>query len=105
MRRHIIPFLMLICGMTNAQTVLTGHVVDTTDSPLPDIKVLAYKTNSHIIVAYTATDINGAYTLNVSTEADSLDLAVNSIFFERKKKPLPTAARPSISSCAKKCSN
>ena len=82
---HIVLFLLL-GNVLSAQTVLTGTVKDTEGEPLPNIKVLAYKAGSRIIVAYAGTDDNGRYSLTVTVEADSLDLATSSLFFEKQTK-------------------
>ena len=80
---HII-LLLLFCQILPAQTVLTGHVKDTEGEPLPNIKVLVYKAGSRIIVAYTGTENDGKYSLTVNAEADSLDVATSSLFFEKQ---------------------
>lgn len=82
---HII-LLILFCQILPAQTVLTGHVKDTEGELLPNIKVLAYKAGSRIIVAYTGTENDGKYSLTVNAEADSLDVATSSLFFEKQTK-------------------
>lgn len=82
---HII-LLILFCQILPAQTVLTGHVKDTEGEPLPNIKVLAYKAGSRIIVAYTGTENDGKYSLTVNAETDSLDVSTSSLFFEKQTK-------------------
>ena len=82
---HIILFL-LIGGTLSAQTVLNGSVKDIEGEPLPNIQVLAYKAGSRIIVAYAGTDNDGRYSLSVTAESDSLDVATSSLFFEKQSK-------------------
>ena len=82
---HII-LLLLLCRLLPAQTVLTGHVKDTGGEPLPNINVLVYKIDSPIIVAHAVSDNGGHYSLSVNTEADSLDVAASSLFFEKQTK-------------------
>lgn len=82
---HIILFLLL-GNVLSAQTVLTGTVKDTEGETLPNIKVLAYKAGSRVIVAYAGTDNDGRYNLSVNAEADSLDVATSSLFFEKQTK-------------------
>ena len=82
---HIVLFLLL-GNVLSAQTVLTGTVKDTEGETLPNIKVLAYKAGSRVIVAYAGTDDNGRYSLSVTAEADSLDLATSSLFFEKQTR-------------------
>ena len=82
---HIVLFL-LFGGTLSAQTVLNGSVKDTEGEPLPNIKVLAYKAGSRIIVAYAGTDNEGRYSLSVTAETDSLDVATSSLFFEKQTK-------------------
>ena len=81
-----IALLLLFGPVLSAQTVLTGLVKDTEGEPLPNIKVLAYKAGSRIIVAYAGTDNDGKYNLTVNAEADSLDVATSSLFFEKQTK-------------------
>lgn len=82
---HIALFLLLGNAMS-AQTVLTGTVKDTEGETLPNIKVLAYKAGSRVIVAYAGTDNDGRYSLTVNAEADSLDVATSSLFFDKQTK-------------------
>lgn len=82
---HIALFLLLGNALP-AQTVLTGTVKDTEGETLPNIKVLAYKAGSRVIVAYAGTDNDGRYNLSVNAEADSLDVATSSLFFEKQTK-------------------
>lgn len=81
-----IALLLLFGQFLSAQTVLTGYVKDTEGEPLPNIKVLAYKAGSRIIVAYAGTENDGSYKFSVSAEADSLDVATSSLFFEKQTK-------------------
>ena len=82
---HIALFLLLGNALS-AQTVLTGTVKDTEGETLPNIKVLAYKAGSRIIVAYAGTENDGSYKISVNAEADSLDVATSSLFFDKQTK-------------------
>ena len=82
---HIV-ILLLLCRLLPAQTMLTGHVKDTDGAPLPNINVLVYKVGSPIIVAHAVSDNGGHYSLSVTIDADSLDVAVSSLFFEKQTK-------------------
>ena len=81
-----IALLLLFSRVLSAQTVLTGHVKDLGGEPLPNINVLVYKVGSPIIVSHAISDNEGHYSLSVSSEADSLDMAVSSLFFEKQTK-------------------
>ena len=81
-----IALLLLFSRVLSAQTVLTGHVKDLGGGPLPNINVLVYKVGSPNIVAHAVSDMDGHYSLKVSLDADSLDLAVSSLFFEKQTK-------------------
>ena len=78
----------------SAQTVLTGHVKDTQGEPLPNINVLVYKVGSPIIVAHAVSDNGGHYSLSVSIEVDSLDVAASSLFFEKQTKRIANRSQP-----------
>lgn len=83
---HITILLLVVASMSSAQQVwLDGSVTDIEGKPLPDISVLAYKVGTRIIVAYTATNADGKYGFGVSAETDSLDVGVNSLFFEKQR--------------------
>lgn len=81
-----IALMLLLGNALPAQTVLTGAVKDTEGETLPNIKVLAYKAGSRVIVAYAGTDNDGRYSLSVNAEADSLDVATSSLFFGKQTK-------------------
>ena len=81
-----IALMLLLGNALPAQTVLTGTVKDTEGETLPNIKVLAYKAGSRVIVAYAGTDNDGRYSLSVNAEADSLDVATSSLFFDKQTK-------------------
>ena len=81
-----IALLLLFSRVLSAQTVLTGHVKDLGGEPLPNINVLVYKVGSPIMVSHAISDNEGHYSLSVSSEADSLDMAVSSLFFEKQTK-------------------
>ena len=78
--------ILLFCQVLSAQTVLSGLVMDIKSNPLSNIKVLVYKPDSRVIMAYTGTDDNGHYNLSIVAEADSLDVATSSLFFEKQTK-------------------
>ena len=90
---HIV-LLLLLCRLLPAQTVLTGHVKDTQGEPLPNINVLVYKVGSPIIVAHAVSDNGGHYSLSVSIEVDSLDVAASSLFFEKQTKRIANRSQP-----------
>lgn len=86
--------LLLAMQMASAQKVIVkGHVVDTAGMPVPNIKVLAYKAGTRVIVAYDATDPQGAYTMALEPTTDSLDIATSSLFFERKTKRVASCSQ------------
>ena len=82
---HII-LLLLFGHVLSAQTVISGHVKDTEGEPLSNINMLVYKAGSPTIVAHAVSDSDGHYSLNVNVEADSLDIATSSLFFEKQAK-------------------
>ena len=90
---HIV-LLLLLCPVLSAQTVLTGHVKDTQGEPLPNINVLVYTVGSPIIVAHAVSDNGGHYSLSVSIEVDSLDVAASSLFFEKQTKRIVNRSQP-----------
>ncbi len=67
-----------------AQTLLSGRVSDTANLPLPNINVMVYAVDSRSMAAFGISDGEGQYKISVELPGDSLELKVNSAFFEKK---------------------
>ncbi|MGB0777601.1 MAG: TonB-dependent receptor [Flavobacteriaceae bacterium] len=59
-----VSLILLMSGVTYAQTTITGTVVDETNSPLPGASVVIDGTNTG-----TSTDFNGKFTITSSSES------------------------------------
>ena len=60
--KTILPFLLLlICGLSNGQTTITGTVVDDSSQPIPGANIIVVGTSTG-----TVTDFDGAFTLKVN---------------------------------------
>ncbi len=75
---------MLVVQTISAQTVLSGRVTDTANLPLPNINVMVYAVDSRSMAAFGISDGEGQYKISVELPGDSLELKVNSAFFEKK---------------------
>ena len=75
--RTIFTFLMLLfCGLTYSQTVISGTVVDDGGMPLPGANVVVVGTSTGAV-----TDFDGNFTLKVNQEPP-FDVQVSSVGFE-----------------------
>lgn len=63
MRTILSILLLLFCGVTFAQTTITGTVVDDNSQPVPGVNIFAVGTSSG-----TVSDFDGNFTLTVSQE-------------------------------------
>jgi hypothetical protein len=81
--------LIAIQNQSISQTVVSGVVTDTINKPLRDINVMIYPKHGSILKAFSITDQNGNYAVEVNLESDSLDLLLSSIHFERIKRTIP----------------
>lgn len=83
-QRLILLFCLFVVPTLSAQTLLDGRVADTLGQALPNINVLVYEAGQNTIKAYGISNAEGRFEIAVNTQADSLDVKVNSAFFEKK---------------------
>lgn len=91
-KSNVIGFLLGLAIMplhSFSQTVISGKLTDTSNKPLQDINVMVYPAHSSVLKAYSFTDQNGSYVVEVNIETDSLDLLISSIHFEHLKRTIP----------------
>ncbi len=86
MRKRVFPilFLMLAASAASAQSVISGKVTDTIGAPIPNISVLVHRAGGSAISAFGFSDYDGLYKISVNSDADSLDVRTNSIFYKQK---------------------
>ena len=69
-----------------SQTVISGRLADTAGEPIPNVSVLVHNIGSDLIMAYGFSDIDGNYEISFNLPADSIDIRINSSFYEKQKK-------------------
>lgn len=84
---------LLLANFANAQTVLNGQITDTIGSPVPNISILVHGAGSTSISAYGFSDINGFYKITFVSDADSLDVRTNSIFYQKASRRIANCSQ------------
>lgn len=77
-------FLMLAANFAGAQTIISGQITDTIGSPIPNISVMVHRAGNTAITAFGFTDYDGLYKISVNSDADSLDVRTNSMFYKKE---------------------
>lgn len=80
---YLITVLAFFYKSAQSQAVISGKVSDTLNNPIWDINVMVHPKHSGYLKAYSITDQNGRFTVEVNLETDSLDLLLSSIHYER----------------------
>lgn len=82
MKLYLFIFSLFFCALTNAQTSITGKVVDENNQPIPgaNIKIVGESIG-------TASDFDGNFALNTSTNPP-FEIEISSIGFAAKKFPV-----------------
>lgn len=70
------------------QTQIQGHVVDSLNQPIPYANVMLQPEEGSHILAFTATNKNGNYQLNVNQEEGNYRLAFTALGYARKEIPV-----------------
>ena len=78
--------LILVSMKAQSQTVISGRLADTAGEPIPNVSVLVHNIGSDLIMAYGFSDIDGNYEISFNLPADSIDIRINSSFYEKQKK-------------------
>ena len=82
----LLVLFLLLAEFANAQTVLSGKITDTIGAPIPNISVLVHRVGSSSISAYGFSDIDGFYKITFNSDADSLDVGTNSMFYKKESR-------------------
>lgn len=80
----ILVFLMLAASIASAQTIISGKITDTIGSPIPNISVMVHRAGNAAIAAFGFSDYDGLYKISVNSDADSLDVRTNSMFYKKE---------------------
>jgi hypothetical protein len=86
MRYIIISFLLLFHLLSFSQIKVNGKIFDKKNHPLQGASVIVTKTKGNIILTYAISDNNGAYSLNINSELDSLLINVSYIGYAKQSK-------------------
>ncbi len=84
MRPIIILFFIIIWLLTpkiNAQSVLTGKVLDENKKPLPNINILVSPHNKDFLIAFGVSDQSGSFKISVKVDTDSLKIEATSMHY------------------------
>lgn len=73
----------MLSAAASAQSVISGKITDTIGSPVPNISVVVHKAGSTAISAFGFSDMDGFYKITVMSDADSLDVRTNSMFYKK----------------------
>lgn len=80
----ILVFLMLAANVASAQSIISGKITDTIGSPIPNISVMVHRAGNTAIAAFGFSDYDGLYKISVNSDADSLDVRTNSMFYKKE---------------------
>lgn len=81
MRKHILwVILLFITSLTPAQSLITGRVISTDKAGVTGINILAHpKDNPDHPIAYSFTDEQGSFLIEIKSQEDSLGISVKSL--------------------------
>jgi hypothetical protein len=89
MIRFILAVLFLIvCKFSFSQTKISGKITNKQSKPLVGANVVLTKIKENAILVYAITDDNGAYSLNINSELDSLQINVSYIGYTKQIKTI-----------------
>jgi len=75
-----------------SQTIITGNIVDSSQTPVNRVSVTYGKINSNVISGFTQTDQNGYFKLPVNLPTDSIQLNLKHISYQERLLKLKNAA-------------
>jgi len=87
---YLIP-LLFFTPLLRAQTLISGHVTDTGQKPLPAVNITAK--NGVKILAFAITKTDGSYQLKIMAPVDSLLISVRKMGFANQEYLLPNQSR------------
>lgn len=74
--RLSVLFVMMSLVFTNAQNIISGIVKNTEGKKIASASITVQEAGKNAIVAYAITNSSGAYTLNIKSSANELDLKI-----------------------------
>lgn len=86
----LVFFLNAIYCFGQSSIIVEGLVEDTNKNPLFGATIVVTKPNSNAILAYTSTNFNGLYKLNIKTSLDSIQVKSSYIGFKTQLKTIAT---------------
>lgn len=90
MIKKLLPLLICLTFLSgklvSAQELhIKGSVVDSVDTPIPRINVLAHPVGSEEIFDFSITDNNGNYSIKLSDRLDSLDISYKGLSYKTQR--------------------
>ncbi|WP_445747731.1 hypothetical protein [Polaribacter sp.] len=73
-------------GFSQKSAIVSGYVKDTQNNPLNGASVIALKPNSDDILVYSSTNVEGFFSLNISTDSDSLVIKTSYLGYKHQIK-------------------
>jgi hypothetical protein len=79
----LILLLLLLFDKIHAQIKIEGTITNISKAPLQGINVIVNNKNQNNLLSYTLTDKNGRYQLSCQSNADSLQITLTSLEYEK----------------------
>lgn len=91
---HLLTFLL---STTLTGQILTGHVRDSTGEAIPFASVVATSCHDEQVIAYTSTDGQGRYQINIkTTDCDTIVLTARGLGYRTGTVRLPSQRLPAV---------
>ena len=94
--KHFFVFVLLLATLHNhvyGQIKIEGKITTKSKVPIVGVNVIISSKNQNNIIAYTTSDKNGYYELNCQIAADSLQITLNSLSYEKIVRALPAKSQ------------
>ena len=85
--------LVSLCFKIHGQIKIEGTITNSAKTPLQAINVILSNKNQNNILAYTLTDKNGRYELTCQTNADSLQITLTNMEYEKTIRIVPAKSQ------------
>lgn len=101
MIKKLLPLLICLTFLSgklvSAQELhIKGSVVDSVDTPIPRINVLAHPVGSEEIFDFSITDNNGNYSIKLSDRLDSLDISYKGLSYKTQRLKIYNDGRSKV---------